>query len=98
MKHLKLWYAFCHANIIVSCMFIIFYFIDRVNSAMDFMGSSLSKGLLFAFCLCILASSILNARYLYVLMNKSARRYGAQDPITNMQKRRMAHGRYRHSA
>ena len=74
MKHLKLWYWLCHVNIIVSCMFIIFYFIDRVNPAMDFMGSSLSKGLLFVFCLCILASSILNAIYLYALMNSGARR------------------------
>lgn len=73
MKHLKLWYALCHANIIISCMFIIFYLIDRVNPAMEFMDSTLSKGLLFAFCLCILLSSILNARYLFKLMKKRAR-------------------------
>lgn len=73
MRHLKLWYALCHVNIIISGMFILFYFIDRVNPAMDFMGSTLSKGLLFLFCLCILASSILNARYLFLLMKRRAR-------------------------
>ena len=74
MKQLKLWYALCHVNIIISVMFIVFYFIDRVNPAMDFMGSTLSKGLLTAFCLSILVSSILNARYLFLLMKRRARR------------------------
>ncbi len=73
MKHLKLWYALSHVNIIISCMFIIFYLIDRVNPAMEFMDSTLSKGLLFFFCLSILVSSILNARYLFKLIKKRAR-------------------------
>lgn len=73
MKHLRLWYTLCHINIIISGMFIIFYLIDRVNPAMDFMGSTLSKGLLFAFCVSILVSSILNAKYLFLLMKKRAR-------------------------
>jgi len=78
MKRLRIWYWLCHVSIIISCMFIIFYFIDRVNSAMDFMGSSLSKGLLFVFCLNILASSILNARFLYAQLKNTERRPGAQ--------------------
>lgn len=70
MKRIRIWNLLCHMNIIVSCMFIIFYFIDLVNPAMEFMSSTLSKRLLFVFCLNILASSILNARYLYALMKK----------------------------
>ncbi len=79
MKHLRLWYMLCHVNIIISCMFIIFYFIDRVNPAMEFMDSTLSKGLLFVFCLSILAASILNARYLFRMMRGNARRQKLQN-------------------
>ena len=38
------------------------------------MDSTLSKGLLFAFCFFILAASILNARYLFYLIHGNARR------------------------
>ena len=82
MKHLRLWYMLCHVNIIISCMFIIFYFIDRVNPAMEFMDSTLSKGLLFAFCISILAASILNARYLFSLMRGNARRQKTRTETT----------------
>ena len=71
MNRIRIWYLLCHVNIIVSCMFIIFYFIDRVNPAMEFMSSTISKGLLFVFCLSILLSSILNARYLYAMKKKA---------------------------
>ena len=72
MKPVRFWYALCHVNIIISLMFIVFYFIDRVNPAMEFMDSTLSKGLLFAFCVSILIASILNARYLFLLMKRRA--------------------------
>lgn len=35
-----------HISIILSGMFIVFYFIDRVNSAMNFINHPLSKALL----------------------------------------------------
>ena len=88
MKHLKLWYVLSHVNMIISCMFIVFYLIDRVNPAMEFMDSTLSKGLLFAFCLSILTSSILSARYLFKLMKKRARANAKKADVAVVRRRK----------
>ena len=80
MKYEKFWYWLCHVNIVISCMFIIFYFIDRVNSAMEFMDSTISKNLLLAFCLSVLVSSILNARYLFKKFKRRAQKAAGAVP------------------
>ena len=37
-----------HVAIIISVMYFVFYFIDRVNSAMAFINNNITKNLLFA--------------------------------------------------
>lgn len=54
-----------HATIVLSIVFLVFFFIDRVNPAMEFIGSDLSDWLLFIFCVIALASSIASASELY---------------------------------
>ena len=39
-----------HAAIILGGMYVVFYFIDRVNSAMGFINNGITKALLLAFC------------------------------------------------
>lgn len=48
-----------HLTIILAGMFLVFCIIDRFNTAMHFIDSSLSKGLLFVFCLSALATAAL---------------------------------------
>ena len=48
-----------HAAIIISVMYFVFFFIDRVNSAMAFIDNDMTKGLLFA----LGVISILNAMF-----------------------------------
>lgn len=50
----------CHATIVLAGMFLVFFCIDRVNSAMGFIDSEISKWVLLLFCLCALTSSILS--------------------------------------
>ncbi|MBQ8507871.1 MAG: hypothetical protein IJ466_10625 [Clostridia bacterium] len=49
-----------HAAIIISCMYFVFFFIDRVNSAMNFIDNGITKGLLFVLGII----SIVNAIFL----------------------------------
>ena len=49
-----------HAALILSGMYLVFYLIDRVNSAMAFINNNLTKALLLVFC----AISCVNALYL----------------------------------
>jgi len=44
----KIRYALYHVNMILAAMYIVFYFIDRVNSAMAFINNDITKGLLYA--------------------------------------------------
>jgi uncharacterized membrane protein len=48
-----------HISIILSLMFVVFYFIDRINSAMNFINHPLSKAVLLALCIFSIATSIL---------------------------------------
>ena len=48
-----------HAAIIISVMYFVFFFIDRVNSAMAFIDNDMTKALLFA----LGVISILNAMF-----------------------------------
>ena len=50
--------ALPHATIIVAVMFLVFFVIDRINEAMNFIGAEISKWLLFLFCLMAIATSV----------------------------------------
>ena len=47
-----------HVAIIISVMYFVFYFIDRVNSAMAFINNDITKNLLFALCLIAILESV----------------------------------------
>ena len=65
MKQHPVWNALSHATVIGSAMFIIFFCIDRVNPAMDFLGSDLSKWFLLAYCVASLITALCSAIYLF---------------------------------
>ena len=47
-----------HATIILSMMYFVFFFIDRVNSSMNFIDNDITKGLLFALCVLAIADAL----------------------------------------
>ena len=47
-----------HAAIVISAMYFVFFFIDRVNSAMAFINNGITKGLLFALCVIAIINAI----------------------------------------
>lgn len=49
-----------HAAIVISGMYLVFFLIDRVNSAMGFINNDITKRLLLILC----AISVVNALYL----------------------------------
>lgn len=65
MKKHGLWAVLTHATIVLSVVFLVFFCIDRVNPAMEFIGCDISDWLLGVFCLIALTSSILAAAHLY---------------------------------
>lgn len=60
MKLRTAWYFLSHGLIVLAGMFLVFFCIDRVNPAMDFLGSEISKWLLLVFALCALGCGILS--------------------------------------
>lgn len=48
-----------HAAIIISGMYFVFFFIDRVNSAMAFIDNDITKILLFILCVVSVVNAIL---------------------------------------
>lgn len=48
-----------HAAILIANMYIVFFLIDRVNTAMNFIDNGLTKGLLLAMSLIVLADVLL---------------------------------------
>ena len=48
-----------HAAILIANMYIVFFLSDRVNSAMNFIDNGLTKGLLLAMSLIVLADVLL---------------------------------------
>ena len=58
-----------HAAILICNMYVVFYLIDRVNPAMNFIDNRLTKGLLLALC----AIALLNARALRRTRKKKRR-------------------------
>lgn len=65
MKLPKLWDFLCHANIVLGVMFIVFFWLDRVNPAMEFLGSEISKWLLLCFSLCAVANGVVGAVHIF---------------------------------
>ena len=61
-----------HVAILICNMYIVFFLIDRVNSAMNFIDNNLTKGLLLILC----AVGLFNFREV-LLMERSARRQSA---------------------
>ena len=51
-----------HAAIIISLMYFVFFFIDRVNSAMSFIDNDITKGLLFALCVLTIVNALMLIR------------------------------------
>lgn len=47
-----------HVAIVISGMYFVFFFIDRVNSAMAFINNNITKGLLFVLCVVSICNSI----------------------------------------
>lgn len=47
-----------HICIIISVMMLVFYVIDRVNSAMSFIDNDIFKTLLLFYCIVVIASSV----------------------------------------
>lgn len=66
----KVWKLAAHASIIISLMYFVFFFIDRVNSTMAFINNDITKALLFVLC----ALSIFNSIRLIVADRRTERR------------------------
>lgn len=48
-----------HGAILIANMYIVFFLIDRVNTAMNFIDNGLTKGLLLAMCAFVLLDALL---------------------------------------
>lgn len=55
----RIWQLLPHASILICNMYIVFYMIDRVNTAMCFIDNGLTKGLLVIMCLISILNSII---------------------------------------
>ena len=51
-----------HGAILIANMYIVFFLIDRVNPAMNFIDNGLTKGLLLAMCLIVTGDALIPAR------------------------------------
>lgn len=48
-----------HAAIIISLMYFVFFFIDRVNTAMAFINNDMTKALIFVLCIISIVNAVL---------------------------------------
>lgn len=83
MRQHPVWNALSHATVIGSAMFIIFFLIDRVNPAMDFLGSDLSKWFLLAYCIASFITALCSAIYLFKRKKLPGRRRPTHRPIAD---------------
>lgn len=79
-----------HAAIIISMMYFVFFFIDRVNSAMAFINNGMTKGLLFILCMI----TIINALMLIADDRRRTRARRRSAPQRSSQPRREAQPHY----
>ena len=54
----KIFKLFGHAAIIISLMYFVFFFIDRVNTPMAFINNGITKFLLFILCVLSIFNSV----------------------------------------
>lgn len=84
-----------HGAIILSGMYFVFFFIDKVNSPMAFINNDITKGLLFALCVI----SVVNA--LFLIRDDRRRVRQREERVRQMRMRsqqaaRSSSGRYQH--
>ena len=76
-----------HVAIIISVMYFVFYFIDRVNSAMAFINNDITKNLLFALGVIAILESVWLIR-----SNRAQERRRQQRLQQRMESRRNSQG------
>lgn len=67
-----------HAAIIISAMYFVFFFIDRVNPAMAFINNDLTKILLCVLCVIAICNAIFVIRYNRARARRQQRQTAAQ--------------------
>ena len=67
-----------HAAIIISAMYFVFFFIDRVNPAMAFINNELTKILLCVLCVIAICNAIFVIRYNRARARRQQRQTAAQ--------------------
>ena len=67
-----------HAAIIISAMYFVFFFIDRVNPAMAFINNDLTKILLCVLCVVAICNAIFVIRYNRARARRQQRQTAAQ--------------------
>lgn len=61
----RIWFLCAHSSIILSVAFLVLFSIDRVNPAMEFLGSEQSDWMLLCYCIVTIVSGTLSAINLY---------------------------------
>lgn len=79
---------FPHSIIVISLMYVVFYFIDRVNPAMAFINNSITKVLLLVLCIAAILNAILTIRYNRMQERRRQQRLRQQQ----LQRQRQARG------
>lgn len=74
MQRYRIWNFLAHCSAILAGMFIIFFSIDRVNPAMDFLTSPISKWTLLCFAVFALCNGVLSAAYIFRKRKQGAER------------------------
>ena len=67
-----------HAAIIISAMYFVFFFIDRVNPAMAFINNDLTKILLCVLCVIAICNAFFVIRYNRARARRQQRQTAAQ--------------------
>lgn len=71
----KIRYALYHLTIVLAGMYIVFYFIDRVNTAMMFINNDITKFLLLIMCLLTIFNTL---QFIYAERERLRRRLEAK--------------------
>ena len=67
-----------HAAIIISAMYFVFFFIDRVNPAMAFINNDMTKILLCVLCVIAICNAVFVIRYNRARARRQQQRTAAQ--------------------
>ena len=67
-----------HAAIIISAMYFVFFFIDRVNPAMAFINNDMTKILLCVLCVIAICNAVFVIRYNRARARRQQRQTAAQ--------------------